>query len=149
MSISWWTGYRSAERMSMTPCSHAQPSRKSTFTIFMTCVGANEKSNVCNTVAMGKGILLITILWKDTEQKAGNMYDKCERKRPWKVSFYLRQTEWWRTTQQTFIKQVCQNTCCEIANKTYFHFPRYKAMKNLSCHSNESTWATAIKTQFL
>ena len=29
---------------------------------------------------------------------------------------------WWRTTKQTFIKTFCQNTCSEIAIKTYFHF---------------------------
>ena len=51
----------------------------------------------------------------------------------------------WRTTQQTFIKKFCQNTCSEIAIKTYFHFSRYKSMETLSCRSNESTWATATK----
>ena len=51
---------------------------------------------------------------------------------------------WWRTTQQTFIKKkFCQNTCSEVAIKTYFHFSHYKSMKTLSCHSKESTWATA------
>ena len=29
-----------------------------------------------------------------------------------------------------------------IAN---FHFSHYKYMESLSCHSNESTWATTIK----
>ena len=53
---------------------------------------------------------------------------------------------WWRTTQQTFIKTFSQNTCSEIAMKTYFHFSHYKSMEILCCHSNESTWATAIKT---
>ena len=50
-------------------------------------------------------------------------------------------------TQQTLIKTFCQNTCTcsEIAIKTYFHFSHYKSMETLSCHSNESTWATAIK----
>ena len=56
---------------------------------------------------------------------------------------------WWRTTQQTFIKKkkkkICQNTCSKITIKTYFHFSRYKSMETLSCHKNESTWATAIK----
>ena len=51
-------------------------------------------------------------------------------------------------TQQTSIKKkFCQNTCSEIAIKTYFHFSRYKSMETLSCHSNESTWATAIKNK--
>ena len=31
---------------------------------------------------------------------------------------------WWRTTQQTFIKTFCQNTCSEITIKAYFHFSR-------------------------
>ena len=52
---------------------------------------------------------------------------------------------WWKTTQQTFIKKFCQNTCSEITIKTYFHFSHYKSMESLSCHSNESTWAMAIK----
>ena len=47
----------------------------------------------------------------------------------------------WRTTQQTFIKKKV-----EIAITTYFHFSHYKSMETLSCHSNESKWATAIKT---
>ena len=52
---------------------------------------------------------------------------------------------WWRTTQETFIKKFCQNTCSEIAIKTYFHFSHYKSMETLSCHSDEITWAMAIK----
>ena len=57
---------------------------------------------------------------------------------------------WWRTTQQTFIKMSCQNTCIEIAIKIYFHFSHYKSMETLHCHSNESTWSVAIKkTQIL
>ena len=54
---------------------------------------------------------------------------------------------WWRTTQQTFIKKFGQNTCSEIAIKTYFHFSHYKSMETLSCHSNISVWATAIKNK--
>ena len=50
---------------------------------------------------------------------------------------------WLRTTQQTFIKKFCQNTCSEIAIKTYFHISHYKSMETLSCH--KSTWAMAIK----
>ena len=43
-----------------------------------------------------------------------------------------------------------QNTCSEIAIKTYFQFSHYKSMDILSCHNNESTWAMAIKnTVFL
>ena len=33
----------------------------------------------------------------------------------------------------------------EIAIKAYYHFSLYKSMETLSCHSNKSTWATAIK----
>ena len=36
---------------------------------------------------------------------------------------------WWRTTQQTFIKTLCQNTCSETAIKTNFHFSHYKSME--------------------
>ena len=36
---------------------------------------------------------------------------------------------WWRTTEQTFIKKTSQNTCIEIALKTYFHFSHYKSME--------------------
>ena len=50
---------------------------------------------------------------------------------------------WRRTTQQTFIKKFCQNTSSE----TYFPFSYYKSMETLSCHSDESTWATAIKNR--
>ena len=58
---------------------------------------------------------------------------------------------WWMTTQQTILKMFCQNTCTcsETAIKTYFHFSHYKSMETLSCHSNESTWATATKTIFV
>ena len=42
-------------------------------------------------------------------------------------------------------KKFCQNTCSEIARMTNFHFSHYKSMETLSCHSNEMTWATAIK----
>ena len=52
---------------------------------------------------------------------------------------------WWRTTQQTFVKKIFQNTFSELAIKTYFHFSHYKSVETLSCHSSESTWATAIK----
>ena len=48
-------------------------------------------------------------------------------------------------SHQTFNKMFCQNSCSEIAIKSYFHFSHYKSMQTLSCHSNESTWATAIK----
>ena len=54
--------------------------------------------------------------------------------------------DWWRTTQQTFIKTFCQNacTCTEIAMKTYLHIS-HKSMETSNCHSNKSTWVTAIK----
>ena len=52
----------------------------------------------------------------------------------------------WRTTQQTFLKMFCQNTCNKTAIKANMHFSHYKSMETLSCHSNQSTYATAIKT---
>ena len=54
---------------------------------------------------------------------------------------------WWpmEDYSSTFIKTFCQNTCSEIAIKSYLHFSHYKSKETLSCHSNESTWATAIK----
>ena len=39
----------------------------------------------------------------------------------------------------------CQNICSEIEIKAYVHFSHYKSMETLRCHSDESTWATAIK----
>ena len=35
---------------------------------------------------------------------------------------------WWRTTQQTFLKKFCQNTCNDTAIKANFHFSSYKSM---------------------
>ena len=54
---------------------------------------------------------------------------------------------WWRITHQTFIKTFYQNTCNEIAIKSYFHVSHYTSMEILTCHSNESTWATTIKNK--
>ena len=51
----------------------------------------------------------------------------------------------WRTTQQTFLQNFCQNICNEIAINLSFHFSHCKSMETLSCHSNQSAWATAIK----
>ena len=42
---------------------------------------------------------------------------------------------------KTFFQKICSNT--EI--NASFHFSHYKSMETLSCHSNESTWATTIK----
>ena len=53
---------------------------------------------------------------------------------------------WWRTTQQTILKQLCQNTCNKTAIKANFHFSHYKSMQILSCHSNQNAFAQAIKT---
>ena len=87
-----------------------------------------------------------------TESKDG-MTDMLKIVYPLKLPFYrgyneefvqLLYAQWW-TTQQTFIKKFCQNTCSETAIQTYFHFSCYKSMETLSCHSNKSTWATAIK----
>ena len=38
-----------------------------------------------------------------------------------------------------------QTICSEIEIKAYFHFSRCKSMVTISCHSNESIQATAIK----
>ena len=43
--------------------------------------------------------------------------------------------------RKTFVKISCNET----AIKVFFHFSHYKSMETLNCHSNESTWATAIK----
>ena len=43
--------------------------------------------------------------------------------------------------QTFFFQNICSNTKIN-AN---FHFSHYKSMETLSCHSNESTWATTIK----
>ena len=55
-----------------------------------------------------------------------------------KKQFAQKLYAWYRTTQ-TFLKKF-------TAIIAYFHFPHYmrKFMENLSCHSNQSTWATAI-----
>ena len=42
---------------------------------------------------------------------------------------------------KTFVKTFSSNT--EI--NANFHFSHYKSMEILSCHSNETTWATTIK----
>ena len=44
---------------------------------------------------------------------------------------------WWRTTQQTFIKMFCQNTCSDTVIKTYFHFSHYKSMETLATKAHE------------
>ena len=43
--------------------------------------------------------------------------------------------------QKHLRKNICSNT--EI--NANFHFSHCKSMETLSCHSNESTWATTIK----
>ena len=41
-----------------------------------------------------------------------------------------------------FFQNIYSNT--EI--NANFHFSHYKSMETLSCHSNETTWATTIKS---
>ena len=41
--------------------------------------------------------------------------------------------------------KTLQNICSEIAIQANFHFSHYKSMITLSCHSNESTSATATR----
>ena len=52
---------------------------------------------------------------------------------------------WWRTTQRKILKTFCQNIHNKTAIKVIFHFSHYKSMETLSCHSNQSAYATAIK----
>ena len=50
--------------------------------------------------------------------------------------------------QKHFCKTFCkyfQNICSNTEINANFHFSHYKSMEILSCHSNESTWATTIK----
>ena len=54
---------------------------------------------------------------------------------------------WWRTTQQTILKNFCQNTCNKTVIKPNFNFSHYKSMETLSCHSNQSAYSIAIKTR--
>ena len=42
-------------------------------------------------------------------------------------------------------ENFCQNNCSEIEIKAYFHFSHYKSVEIIRCHSEKSTWATAIK----
>ena len=44
---------------------------------------------------------------------------------------------------KNFVKNICSNT--EINSN--LHFSHFKSMKTLSCHSNETTWATTIKNK--
>ena len=49
--------------------------------------------------------------------------------------------------QKHFSNLFCQNICSNTEINANFHFSHYKYMymETLSCHSNESTWATTIK----
>ena len=47
--------------------------------------------------------------------------------------------------KEHYCKTFFQNTYNQIEINAYFHFSQYKSIENLSCHSNESTGATAIK----
>ena len=46
-------------------------------------------------------------------------------------------------------EKFCQTVCSKIEIKAYFHFSHYKSMETLSCHSDESIYATAIKHIFV
>ena len=50
--------------------------------------------------------------------------------------------------QKNFSKTFVKISAVTEINANY-HFSHYKNMETLSCHSNESTWATTIKTQFM
>ena len=56
---------------------------------------------------------------------------------------------WWRTTHQTILKKFCPNIHNKTAIKANFHFSHYNSMETLSCHSNQSVYATAIKNNIL
>ena len=47
--------------------------------------------------------------------------------------------------QKHFCNFIFQNICINTEINANFHFSHYKSMETLSCHSNESTWATTIK----
>ena len=50
----------------------------------------------------------------------------------------------WRTTK----KHICEkksNISSETAETVNFHFSHYKSMGTMSCHSNQSSYPTAIK----
>ena len=53
----------------------------------------------------------------------------------------------YRTTPGTFLWNFCQNICSNTEINANFHFSHYKSKETLSCHSNESTWATTIKNK--
>ena len=48
--------------------------------------------------------------------------------------------------QKHFYKAFFQNICSNTEINANFHFSHYKFTETLSCPSNESTWATTIKT---
>ena len=64
-----------------------------------------------------------------------------------KRNLYKKKYAWRSTTQQTIPKKVCQNTCNKTTIKAHFHFSHYKYMETLSCHSNQSAYAKAIKNK--
>ena len=47
--------------------------------------------------------------------------------------------------KEHFCKNFCQNICSDIPIKANCNFPHYKSMEILCCHSNESSWAMALK----
>ena len=44
-----------------------------------------------------------------------------------------------------FSKTFCQTICSNTDINANLHFSHYKSMETLSCHNNETTWATTIK----
>ena len=47
--------------------------------------------------------------------------------------------------QKHFCIFFSQNICSNTKINANFHFSHCKSLETLSCHSNESTWATTIK----
>ena len=47
------------------------------------------------------------------------------------------------------LKKLFSNISSETAEIVNFHFSHYKSMGTISCHSNQSSYLTGIKTQFM
>ena len=47
--------------------------------------------------------------------------------------------------QQKFLEKLHQISCNETENKANFHFSHYNSTETLSCHSNQSIYATTRK----
>ena len=50
-----------------------------------------------------------------------------------------------RLLNKHFCKKKISNIPNDLADIVNFHFPHYKSMETLSCHSNQSSYLTEIK----